>query len=293
MRWRSVAAIPFFLIWANAAAAQSEAGAGLPAEPQARQVVEIQVPAGDAIQRLTLTDGSQLFGRIESIEADMVTFRSLAGVVLTVSRSDITDLRMVQGRVVRGEFQPIDPHHTRLLFAPTGRALRRGEGYVGVYYVLPFVQVGITDRLSVGGGSPLYFGSGDRPFWFTPKLQVVAREKAQVAAGVIHITGIDDFNAGIAYGVTTFGPAEKSGTVGLGYAYSGDDRAAIVMLGAELRTSRRIKWITENWIWRGGNGFLSGGVRFLGERLSADLSLVFPLVEDPVAFPLVSFAWSF
>src|SRR5712692_9592438 len=51
-----------------------------------------------------------------------------------------------KGRVVKGEFQPFDPHNTRLFFAPTARALRRGEGYAGVYeVVLPFVQVGITD----------------------------------------------------------------------------------------------------------------------------------------------------
>jgi hypothetical protein len=41
------------------------------------------------------------------------------------------------------------PTNTRLMFAPTARSLRRGEAHVGFYYVLPFVQVGITNRLSV------------------------------------------------------------------------------------------------------------------------------------------------
>ena len=135
---------------------------------------------------------------------------------------------------------------------------------------------------------------GARPVWFTPKLQVLASENVQAAAGIIHITGVEDLNAGIAYGVATLGPEDQAATIGLGYAYSGDDRSAIFMVGGEYRGSRRIKWITENWFWGGsGNGFVSGGVRFLGERLTADLSLVVPLFEETIAFPVVSFSWSF
>jgi len=261
---------------------------------QANRPVDIHVPGAGVVQRLTVTDGSQLYGRVESIEIDAVLFRSVAGLLVTVQRDEIADLRIVRGHLVGSEFLPRDSHETRLMFAPTARSLRRGEGYVGVYYVLPFVQVGVTDRVSIGGGTPLVFGEGARPVWFTPKVQVLAREKVQAALGVIHITGVEDLNAGIAYGVTTVGSEDKAATIGLGYAYSGDDRSAIVMVGGEGRQGRRIKWITENWFWGGGgNGFVSGGVRFLGERLTADLSLVVPLVEETIAFPVVSFSWSF
>jgi hypothetical protein len=265
-------------------------GAGV----QARQRVDLQVPVPGEIQRLTLSDGSEIFGRVESIGADSIVFKSIAGAAMTVPQSNIADLRIVKGTLVEGEFLPEDSHNTRLMFSPTARSLRRGEGYVGFYYIFPFVQVGVTDRFSLGAGTPLIFSGGTRPVWFTPKLQVIAREKVQVAAGVIHITGFDDFNAGIGYGVTTFGSDSNSATVGLGYAYIGDNRAPILMVGGEHRASRRIKFITENWLWRGGGrGFVSGGVRFLGERLSADASLVVPLVEGAVVFPVLSFAWRF
>ena len=261
---------------------------------QANRLVDILVPDAGVIQRLTVTDGSQLYGQVESVEIDSVVFRSIAGLLLTVPRDEIADLRIVRGYLVEGEFLPQDSHNTRLMFAPTARSLRRGEGYFGVYYVLPFVQVGVTDRLSIGGGTPLVFGDDARPVWFTPKLQVLARENVQAALGVIHITGVDDLNAGVAYGVATLGPEDKAATIGLGYAYSGDNRSAILMVGGERRQSRRIKWITENWFWGGGgHGFVSGGVRFLGERLTADLSLLVPLVEETIALPVVSFSWSF
>lgn len=260
---------------------------------QARRVMDIRVPGPDTTQRLTLSDGSQLFGQVQSVDPDTIVFRTIAGALVTISRAEVADLRVANGRIVGGEFQPTDAHNTRLMFAPTARALRRGEGYFGVYYFMPFAQVGLTDRLSVGGGTPLIFGGGsEHPVWFTPKVQLLGRDKAQVAAGIIHITGIDQ-NAGIAYGVTTLGPTDRAVTVGLGYAYSGDDRTPILMLGGEYRESRRIKWITENWLWRDGPGFLSGGIRFIGDRLSADLSLVVPLIDEGLVLPLVSFAWHF
>ena len=261
---------------------------------QAGRDVDIRIAEPGVIQRLTLTDGSQVYGRVESIDADGLVFRSIVGVTLAVPRTGIADLRSVEGRVVAGEFVPADSHNTRLMFAPTARALKRGEGYFGVYYVLPFVQVGVTDRLSIGGGTPLVFGGGSgRPVWFTPKLQVLGRPNVQAAVGVIHISGIEDVNAGIAYGVTTLGHDDAAATLGLGYAYSGEgDYSAIVMVGGDRRQSARIKWITENWFWRGG-GFVSGGVRFIGQRLSADVSLVVPLIDETFAVPVVSFAWGF
>ncbi len=282
------------VIWGSPADAQTNFTTSPGAAVQAGRQVDVHVPAAGEIQRLTLSDGSQIFGQVESIEPDSLVFRSVAGVVITVPQTNIADLRIVSGTIVAGEFLTEDSHNTRLMFAPTARSLRRGEGYVGFYYVLPFVQVGLTDRLSLGAGSPLIFTGDAHPVWFTPKLQLIARKNAQVAAGVIHITGVEDLNAGIAYGVTTLGSDNKAATIGLGYAYSGDNRSAILMIGGEHRSSRRIKWITENWFWRGSvRGFVSGGVRFLGERLSADLSLVVPLVDETVVFPVVSFAWSF
>jgi len=262
---------------------------------QVRHAIDLQIPPEGVVQRLTLSDESQLFGRVESIDDDSIVFRSIADVVIRVPRASILDLRATSGRTVNGAFLPHDPHNNRLMFAPTARSLRRGEGYFGVYYVLPFVQVGVTDRFSIGGGTPLFFGEGAHPVWFTPKVQVLSRKHVQAAAGVLHITGIEDLEAGIAYGVTTIGSDDSAATIGFGRAYSGHGGGGILMIGGEHRQSRRIKWITENWFWRGeARGFVSGGVRFLGERLSADLSLVVPLVDDAaVAFPIVSFAWHF
>src|SRR6266851_3786159 len=64
---------------------------------------------------------------------------------------------------------------------------------------------------------------------------------------------------------------------------------AIGMIGGEHRLGRRLKFITENYVWHDG-GIISLGVRFLGERLSADVGIFAPLVADTTfAAPVVNF----
>lgn len=190
---------------------------------------------------------------------------------------------------------PEDPNPTRLFFAPTGRSLEQGEAYFGVYEVLlPFVQYGVTDRLSIGGGTPFFFGTGTgQPFWITPKLQVVKSRSIAASVGVLHFVNMGDFNMGIAYGVMTKGSADAAVTAGAGYAYASEDErhagAPVMMLGAEKRISRRLKFVTENY-WFNELGLASGGLRFMGDRLSADIGLVAPLASGGVyVFPMINF----
>lgn len=198
-----------------------------------------------------------------------------------------------------------DPNQTRLLFGPTGRSLEQGEVSVGVYEVLlPFVQVGITDRLSIGAGTPLLFGDFERLYWFTPKLKVLQRGSTAASVGAMHFLNVgDDANIGIAYGVVTHGGSDAAITVGGGYAYArwqadkyqADDNAgaAVAMLAGERRVGSGIKLVTENYAFKGG-GFISGGVRFFGEKLSADLGLMMPLFDNSnIVLPVVNIVRKF
>ena len=65
------------------------------------------------------------------------------------------------------------------------------------------------------------------------------------------------------------------------------------MIGGEHRVSRRIKLLTESYLV-GGEGLGSFGVRFIGERLTADLGLVLPLgMNERFVFPVANFVWRF
>jgi len=190
------------------------------------------------------------------------------------------------------------PFGTRLFYGPTARTLPAGSAYVGVYeLILPFVQIGVTDRISIGGGTPLWFGfeEGTRPFYITPKIQIANTGRTQVAVGAMHafVSGFD--GGGVAYGVVTTGDADKSITASTGVYYAGGAvRGVIVSVGGERRITNRIRFITENAISQAGFGMISGGTRFMGRHWSADAALWTPLGVGLVRpFLLANFAYAF
>ncbi len=283
---------PHFLFCAVLALATPSSAPSADESPSAASKQQI------TLYEVVLRDGSRLYGTIEREDQSEVVFKTQTGAIVTTQRSDIETLREVTGTVVHGEFMPPDPNSTRLFFAPTGRSLPRGQTYLGVYeFLMPFVQVGVTDRFSVGGGTPLMFGfdGGDRPFWITPKLQVLSTSSTDVAVGVLHVFNPAGDGGGVAYAVGTSGNARGSVTIGGGLAYGTEGgRAGIVMVGGERQVRRNLKVMSENYLAKGGNGVVSAGVRFFGERLSADLALGFPIGADEFfAFPIVNFVYRF
>ena len=248
------------------------------------------------VQELVLADGSRVFGVVEAQSDAEVVFRTTSGALLTTPRARVRSIRKVVGRMVRGEFRRQDPNNTRLLFGPTGRSIPKGEVYLGVYEILvPFVQVGVTNQISIGGGTPLIFemDDWDRLYWVTPKVQVFSGSGVHAAVGVFHGFAGND-GAGIAYGVVTKEAGPGAVTVGGGMAYSSEgDRGGVFMIGAEAPVRRNIKWITENYVWS-STVITAGGFRFFGEHLSADLAVGIAFNDgDAFAFPVVNFVYRF
>ena len=257
---------------------------------------ESQSPYVQTVYELMLKDGSRVYGQVE-VESDTeVVFRTTSGAALTTPRARIVSLRPVVGRMIRGEFRREDPNGTRLAFGPTGRALPKRQAYFGVYQGLaPFVQVGVTDTFSIGAGTPLIFSfdDWDRPYWVTPKLQVFAGNGNYASLGVFHGFAGND-SAGIGYGVFTKETSGGAFTLGAGAAYSSNGfQSAVAMVAGEAPMGRNIKWITENYAWDGAV-ISSGGFRFFGEKLAADLVLAIAFTDgSPFAFPVVNFVYRF
>lgn len=210
----------------------------------------------------------------------------------------VVSLLLVAAPVLAQEATPDAPGGTRLLFGPTARSLPKGQVYFGVYeFFMPFVQVGITDRVSFGGGTPLFFGIDEshRPFWITPKVQVVRGGSTDVAVGVLHAAFPGEGGGGIGYIVATHGTQRGSFTTGAGVAYDVDGgRAPVVMVGGEEQVRPGLRLITENYVWKGGKGIVMGGVRFFGDRLSADVALGVPVgMGEVYAFPVINFVYTF
>ena len=267
------------------------------ATPTLAQVEVEALTAGETLYEIRLTDGSVLFARVTEVESETIVLVTSAGARLEVERSQIREARVAEGRLVEGEFWREDQNLSRLFFTATGRALDKGKAYVGTtLIVLPWVAVGVSDRVTLAAGAPLFFSEAQW-FYVAPKVQLVRTPTAQISVGTLLVV-IDDERVGINYGVGTFGTPDNSLTVGLGFGFAGDDFSSqpVAMIGGEALVSRRIKLITENYFLPGETGVLfSGGLRIIGERFSTDLALAGGAGDGDFfcCVPLVSFSYAF
>jgi hypothetical protein len=236
-------------------------------------------PPGEDVYEIRLADGSTLFARISSSEGDAIVLITTGGARVEIERSQIASLEPAEGQVVGTEFWREDPNVSRLFFSSTGRGLERGRAYFGTYLiVLPFVAVGVTDWFMIGGGAPITLGEF-QPFYIAPKIQIVRAERVALSVGAIHFSlneDFDDTDVGVAYGVGTFGTRDNAFTAGLGFGYAGSDFESqpVAIIGGEVRAGRRVKLLTENYFLPGETGAVfSFGLRFIGERLSADIGI--------------------
>lgn len=266
----------------------------------------LKIPDSNHVQILTLKDGSSFIGRIVEIGESEIKFKSDVG-ILTISIEKIKKIKEIPASSFKkGRYWFPNPNATRLYFAPTARMLKQGEGYLADYYLFfPMAAYGITDNISIGGGMSIIPGLdiGKQIFYFTPKVGLKSTKNINFAAGAL-LVKIPDFDnddppmVGILYGVGTYGTPDLSITAGFGYGFVGRDFAEkpMVMVGGEARLSRRISFVTENWVFPGvDQPLVSYGIRFFGEKLSVDLGFINTVGEDMIfpGFPYIDFVINF
>ena len=270
------------------------------AEAQAINDVRTRMTVPDSahLQIVTLRDGSTIFGRIVSVNADTVTFQSGAGRI-QLDGGAIREIKEIPATDLReGEYWFANPNSTRLFFAPTGHMLKKGEGYVSDYELFfPGIAFGLTDNVSIGGGISLFPAAAeDQVYYLTPKVGVSVWENVHLAAGVL-FAGARGGTGGVYYGVGTFGDGNGSVTLGGGYGFAGGkiERKPVGMIGAEKRISRRIGIVTENYLLpvSHDNVLYSFGLRFMGEKITTDLALFNIAGSRVIGIPWVDFVFHF
>jgi len=283
---------------ASLSASAALAGA---AQAQVDLASQLRPPPEGMVQRVTLTDGSQLLGKVLSFEGDIVRFESAAG-VSELRVGSIAAIKLERpGRMVNGAYYFPNPNATRLFYAPTGRMLSRGEGYVSDFWLFfPSVAVGVTERFTIGGGMSVFPGAGpeEQLLYITPKVAITQGPKLNTAIGALAINTSDFDNgrasAGILYGVATWGSPDNSVTGGFGYGFTDAGLASnpVVLLGAESRLSPRLSFVSENHLLPDGNVVLSGGLRLMGHGVSVDFGFVnFGFESESFWFPILGFVF--
>ncbi len=240
----------------------------------------------DSTVRVVLGDGTTHIGVIVSDTDSEIVLRTNAGVRITIPRAQIRSIVAVAQEPGRGRFRRIDPNRTRLFFASTARPLGHGNGYVSLYEILfPFAAVGVGNVATLAGGFSLVPGASEQLLYAAPKMTVLNHRNTSVALGgfAATLTGSSGYG-GIVYGVVTQGSPVAAVTGGVGFLFGEGEfvDTPIILVGGEYQLSNSMKLLSENYFIPeiDGGVLLSGGLRFMGDNLSAD----FGLFTSPEAF---------
>ena len=263
--------------------------------------------AADKLVAVELRDGSRLVGRVVAEDADSLTVATSGGLEVVVRRDTVVSMSDVgeDGRAVSA-----DPNYSRLLFAPTGRPLKKGDGYFSDYELLfPGVAYGLTDNITLGGGVSVIPGLGldEQLFYVSPKVGFDLGDRAAVSVGALLAGagggGDDSESAYVGFAVGTFGSPSKSLTLGVGIGdTTGEftDAVPILMAGGTITVSRHVALVGETWMFLNDDFRMSEqpfgvGVRLFGERLSADVGLILvgELLDEGFPLPWLSVTYHF
>jgi len=241
------------------------------------------------------TDGSTVIGRITEIKDSVVIFESDIGEIEIAILKIEEIIEVPVTYIKKGTYWFPNPNDTRLFLAPTARSLKAGSGYFADYMLLfPMIAVGVTDNITLAGGMSLipFIPIPDQVFYFTPKVGF-NMNNISLATGLLMagLPGENEPVIGILYGVTTFGNADNNVTAGFGYGYVDWHFAKkpFLVLGGQYRMTRRISFVSENWILPGlEEPLISGGFRFFGEALSVDLAALM-FVGTDTGWPVIPY----
>jgi hypothetical protein len=143
----------------------------------------------------------------------------------------------------------------------------------------------------------------DQFYFFTPKIGLKHTEKYSIAVGalVLKVPDFDDEGmplVSVLYGVGTWGGTDRSITFAFGYGMEDTDLAdkPMIVVGGEQRLTRRLAFVTENWIVPGvDNALISYGLRFITERFTTDFALLNTTGKDALfpGIPYIDFVYYF
>ena len=259
----------------------------------------------DSLVSIFLTDGTQLEGTITQETETHVLVETLVGLEVKVPRASIVSIEKHHASV----FSRPDPNYTRLMFAPTGRPLRRGDAYFFNHYVFfPGMAYGLTDHFTLSGGVSVLPGVGlnEQLLSVAPKFGLYTSGDVALSAGVLYMR-IEDDAGGMAFVVGTKGSPDKSFTCGIGLGYiaaEGEDvdfaEHPVLLLGGNIRLSKSMALVSENWLITGGDFKLDQqplglALRFLGTKIAVDAGaiIVGEVLKEGFPIPWLSFVYNF
>jgi hypothetical protein len=261
---------------------------------QAQETAKTTV--ADTLYRVEMNDGNVFVGEIVDQDNEKVILKSDALGQITLHRRFIVKIEQIINPILRmGDLWYRHLQSSRYFFAPNGYGLKKGESYYqNIWIFYNQYTVGLSDRFSIGFGTmPLFlFNFSPTPIWITPKFSIpLAEEKVNLGVGALigDVIGDNTGLFGITYGTVTFGPHDKNFSIGIGYAFAGDEflSTPLINIGGLLRVGRKTYLMTENYIISAGGetaGFSIIGGRSMINKSAIDYGLGLPIAPGMDVF---------
>lgn len=244
---------------------------------------------------ISMNNGDEFKGIILSRDEEKLVLQTENGEMNLI----VSNIKTIEDYNYTGKFGFANPHDTRYFFGPSGYPIEKGKGYYqNVLLTFNFVNYGISDNFSIGGGFEFISTISGSPIWFlTPKFGFEISEKAHAGAGFIMAGFAGEGTATLGYGVFTSGSSESNFSIGAGYGLVDGElsRYPAIMLAGTHRVSKTIALLTENYIIPGSNAntFYFGihGIRIMTKKSSFDIGIVFipEIADDVPALPYIGY----
>ena len=203
-------------------------------------------------------DGTVIIGTFIKDESGNIYINDLNGEEIYLPKVMVAQIHTVTDENLKGaEYWFPNLHDSRYFFAPSAFGLEEGEGYYShSFWVFWQAQFGITDNLSIGGGTtPFGF-----PSTVNTKYSFSVDKYLQAALGWFYVGDLFNISGGrfegslinMPYTVLSYGNKENNFTFGMGYTLSDDvdtGERPVISLGATYRTGRRFALVFEGWIF--------------------------------------------
>ena len=148
--------------------------------------------------------------------------------------------------------------------------------------VLNAFELGFTNYLSFGGGIEVistFSPDTDPVFYLKSELAFPISDNEIHVGGNIFYGYSDGDGFGIVSALSTFGGTDNNVTFGVGFPFAEDVfiEAPALNISFIKRLNRSHSFVSENWLVLSqdqSNGFISYGLRTMGEKIAVDLAFV-------------------
>ena len=243
------------------------------------------------IYQISLLDGSSITGRLVLITDQEFVIQSASMGEIRLMKTNIKSMSFVSDTDIKKSgiwFQ--NPNPSKYLLGNSAIPMEKKTGYYqNTWIFINTFSYAFTKNFSISAGFEIFSilaeGEGPYAFYINPKMSFKVANNFYLGGNILYantIKTVEEFG-GLATinGFGTYGNKNNNitGALGWGWADGVFSPRPLIVISGMTRASKRIAFVTENWLVPniddgGYYGVISYGIRFLGEKTSIDLAFV-------------------